>query len=267
VVEAATDRERLVGHAYTDSSSLMARIAIYRYEQDSFDHRNWVLGAVSWPAGMRVLDVGSGPPRYLERVGELAPDAVRVAIDLSPGMATEASRVAPAVVGDAQALPFASESFDRVLAMHMLYHVPDIPTALREVDRVLTRDGRFVVSTNASDHMARIFDLVRDAVAPGKPPSTRSFARFGWESAPALLSDVFDIEAAVDTRRDIVVPEAEPVIAYVDSMRSLYEPSLPAGVEWDALMAEVRARVEADIARDGEWRTGNHPCYFVCRRR
>jgi hypothetical protein len=25
--------------------------------------------------------------------------------------------------------------------------------------------------------------------------------------------------------------------------------------------------VEADIARDGEWRTGNHPCYFVCRRR
>ena len=45
--------------------------------------------------------------------------------------------VADYAVLDLQALPFPEACFDAVIANHMLYHVPDRPRALAEVQRVL----------------------------------------------------------------------------------------------------------------------------------
>ena len=49
------------------------------------------------------------------------------------------------VVADCQErLPFDDGFFDRVLAIHVLEHLPDLPSALDEVARVLAPGGRFV---------------------------------------------------------------------------------------------------------------------------
>src|SRR5208283_2023666 len=48
---------------------------------------------------------------------------------------------------DAQALPFRSGAFDAVVANHMLYHVPDIAGALREIRRVLKPGGSCYAAT------------------------------------------------------------------------------------------------------------------------
>ena len=54
---------------------------------------------------------------------------------------------------DIQSIPFADESFDIVIANHMLYHVPDLHKALLEVKRVLRPGGKFYTSTNGSNGM------------------------------------------------------------------------------------------------------------------
>jgi SAM-dependent methyltransferase len=42
-------------------------------------------------------------------------------------------------------LPFEDASFDRALAIHVLEHLPDLPSAIAELRRVLKDDGRLVV--------------------------------------------------------------------------------------------------------------------------
>ncbi len=44
------------------------------------------------------------------------------------------------VIGDAQNLPFKSDYFDRVLAIHVLEHLPDLPSAIQEVNRVMKKN-------------------------------------------------------------------------------------------------------------------------------
>ena len=49
------------------------------------------------------------------------------------------------IVGDCQTrLPFDDAFFDRVLAIHVLEHLPNLPAALEEVARLLAPDARFV---------------------------------------------------------------------------------------------------------------------------
>jgi len=45
-------------------------------------------------------------------------------------------------VMDAQSLAFEDESFDKLYSFHCIEHIPDLPRAFREMDRVLKPGGR-----------------------------------------------------------------------------------------------------------------------------
>jgi ubiquinone/menaquinone biosynthesis C-methylase UbiE len=108
------------------------------------DGRQWVCSQ----AHGNVLEIGVGTGRNLDRY----PEGVRVTgIDLSPAMlsiararARELGRDVDLQLGDAQALSFASGSFDTVVVTLALCAVPDDRQAIREVARVLRSDGRLV---------------------------------------------------------------------------------------------------------------------------
>lgn len=101
-------------------------------------------------AGLEVLDVGCGQGIDLCELG-LAGARV-TGIDLTPRHielarlhAQQAGIDADIVEGDAEQLPFESDSFDRVVSNGVLHHMPDIEAALREIRRVLRPGGRFTV--------------------------------------------------------------------------------------------------------------------------
>jgi len=54
--------------------------------------------------------------------------------------------VAVAVQGDALALPFADETFDRVICSEVLEHIPDDVSAMAELARVLKRGGTMAIT-------------------------------------------------------------------------------------------------------------------------
>lgn len=118
------------------------------------------LDALDLEDGMRVLDLGCGRGRHLHAfywharaldvVGlDLDYDDLDAAIDgffeLPPPPAAP-PRSAVFTVGDAGRLPFADESFDRVICSEVLEHLPDVDLALSEIDRVLKPGGRFALS-------------------------------------------------------------------------------------------------------------------------
>jgi ubiquinone/menaquinone biosynthesis C-methylase UbiE len=58
------------------------------------------------------------------------------------GMLAEASaKGSPLACADAQSLALRSGAFDAAIAPHMLYHVPDVQMAVRELRRVVRPRG------------------------------------------------------------------------------------------------------------------------------
>ncbi|MCR9277572.1 MAG: class I SAM-dependent methyltransferase [Pseudomonadaceae bacterium] len=106
--------------------------------------------------GMRVLDVGCGEGRHtisaaLEeeidaygidlRLVDLATTNVRWA-----DFATDAPGALLVTRASGFALPFADDSFDRVICSEVLEHIHDFESVLKEIDRVLKPNGLFAVS-------------------------------------------------------------------------------------------------------------------------
>jgi len=108
---------------------------------------------------LRVLDVGCGQGIDVMRYATAGADVT--GIDLTPRH-VELARLhlvamgldVTIVHGDAEAMPFADMSFDRVSSNGVLHHTPDMPAALREIRRVLVPGGqaRVIVYNRRSFH-------------------------------------------------------------------------------------------------------------------
>src|SRR3954471_4906336 len=124
----------------------------------------------------RSLEVGAGTGYF--SLNLLRAGVVREAVctDISPGMLrtleANAARLGVAVdtaACDAEALPFADESFDLVLGHAVLHHLPDLVAAFAEFHRVLRPGGVVVFAGEPSrygDRLAAVPKRAATAVAP-----------------------------------------------------------------------------------------------------
>ncbi len=110
--------------------------------------------------GERVLDIGSGTGYYSVEAARRTGDGGRLTcLDIQREMLLETRRRlmgagferAEFIEASAEDLPFASESFDRVLLVTVLGEIPDRSRALRECGRVLREGGRLSVSEQLPD--------------------------------------------------------------------------------------------------------------------
>lgn len=111
---------------------------------DAFGHS--FVRRASPPGFVRTLEIGAGLGEHLE-YERLTPEQERGyhALDLRENMIAELVRRRPAIqgmVGDCQRrLDFPDGHFDRVIAIHVLEHLPDLPAAVREMRRVIAPGG------------------------------------------------------------------------------------------------------------------------------
>jgi SAM-dependent methyltransferase len=135
------DRSFLRDVQYRTDANLAARQSIYAYQEPKIDLPAAVLdalGMASLPSGGVVADVGCGNGAYLAELARRGFAGRVIGADMSAGMlaaARERGGGAALVNADATALPLAPGSVDLLLAMHMLYHVPDPLDAVREFRR------------------------------------------------------------------------------------------------------------------------------------
>lgn len=106
-----------------------------------FDH---TYTARSSSTAQRTLEIGAGTGTHLP----YEPEGEYVALEASEELADQIPRRdgLTVVVADCeQRLPWDDDSFDRVLAIHLLEHLYNLPAVLDEVARVLRPDGVFSV--------------------------------------------------------------------------------------------------------------------------
>jgi SAM-dependent methyltransferase len=241
---------------YATDANLRARITLHqRFSTAKEDWHRWLFDRVAPPPGARILEVGCGPAEFWKRNLDRIDRTWQLMLtDVSPGMIDAAREVlgnrAEYSVVDAQELPFADESFDVVLASHMLYHVPDRPKALAEIRRVLVPNGLLYAAANGDAHMRQLDELVGDDW-----DFTRLGDLFGLENGVPQL-EAFFVDVRVERMESgLAVAEVEPLVAYVASSSTFHGD-----------IERIRQEAEATLAREGVFRIESHPGVLSARK-
>jgi ubiquinone/menaquinone biosynthesis C-methylase UbiE len=278
-----TDRDHLTGQVYSNQEPLAIRIATHRrYTVPPMDFIRWVLDLIPWRGDEWVLDVGCGNGAYATPIAERLTGAGRyLAGDLSLGMLRDLldgwpqqclTPVGSAVVNlDAVALPLPAESCDVILTNHLLYHVPEVNQALAECHRVVKEGGRLLAATDSQTSMAELTVLIRGGYDQLEVPFTSAqknhVVQFSLENGREPLTRRFGQVERHLLHSALVFPEPAPLLAYIDSHRSLFEPGLPVDVSWEDLMRVWHKLIADHIARHGTFRIGKIVGAFVAVKR
>jgi ubiquinone/menaquinone biosynthesis C-methylase UbiE len=204
-----------------------------------------LLNAAGVTAGMRLLDVASGPG-YVAAAA-VAAGATAVGVDFSSEMVDLAGRLYPGIQfqeGDAESLAFADGSFDAVAINFGVLHLARPDAALSEACRVLVTGGRCAFTVWAKPEVSVGFGIVLRAVEthgrmdvpmPEGPP----FFRFSdpVEAARSLAAAGF-----IDPRVEQI-----PLVWRLDSVDALYDAFLEGAVRTAALLKAQTPKATAKI--------------------
>lgn len=247
--------ERYAANQYRTTHNLDARIALHRFGVSPVPWLSWVLDHLPVRRGQHVLEAGAGTGALwedadLDGVTLTLTDASAAMCDtLRAGHPTRT--VLRCLVNE---LPFQDMSFDGVVANHMLYHLDEPATGLRELCRVLRPGGWIAAATNGRDHMRELGDIARATGVPLTALTTPiSFSR---ENGPALLADHFTDVREIPYEDELRVPSGQPVLDYLTSCAD--HPLT------DAETAALRAAVDA-VTR-GMFRVTKDTVLLVARR-
>ncbi len=265
---AGGNQEYLRAEQYVDSGRLARRAGLHeKYSTAEIGWFDWLSAHFDLIPDADVLEVGCGAGWVWERSAVAVPQGVSLMLtDFSAGMVDEAvERVTAtqrfaAVTGrtaDAQFLPFGDSTFDRVIADHMLYHLPDPARGVSELARVVRPNGIVVAATNGRHHMqelaqirGQVFDL---------PTVDQTVEVFGADTGFAILRPHFGDIRWLQCNDVLHCTDPTDVLAYVYST--------PPGETADA---DQRSMLEALVRQafdrgNGTMTITKDTGVFVCR--
>ncbi|HYY74874.1 MAG TPA: class I SAM-dependent methyltransferase [Gaiellaceae bacterium] len=204
------DDPELVRREYASEERFLARRVTFVDYVKGQNAEQLALEALAEVEPARVLEVGCGTGAFAERVARELGASV-VALDISPHMVELARRRGvEALVGTAEELPFADETFDCAVANWVLHHVPDLDRGLAEIDRVLRPGGRFLAATFGEDDIFELWELLGDP--------TVGELEFSSENGEATLRRHFDRVERRDADGVVVFPDHQAVRTFLENV-------------------------------------------------
>ncbi len=212
------NKKYLYTEQYASSKNLSDRIALHEFGPEESFHV-WVYGKWNITQPVSILDIGCGSGKFWEENLSKLPKGSHLTLsDFSAKMLNEAKKNVNAdifVVSDIDNLEFDDNSFDVVMAHHLLYHSSDKDKSLRELKRVVKQNGMISITTNSERHMLNVYDIGKQI--DKNFPTDRIIDSFVEEKADKILANHFSsIEKYVN--KDLLkVTVSSAVIDYVKS--------------------------------------------------
>jgi len=203
----------------------------------------------------RALEIGAGTGYFSLNLLSAGLIGEATCSDISPGMlrtleanAAQLGLEVNAQPADAERLPFADGSFDLVLGHAVLHHIPDLPRAFAEFERVLAPGGTIMFAGEPSrygDRLAHVPKRLATALAPAwrlalRVPGARDEAGSDPDEALERVVDVHafapgELQSAAKAAglRDVRVTGEELVANWFGwTNRTLEATADAAGVPW-----------------------------------
>ena len=219
-----TGMEKSMKNQYQNATNIAARIKLHSlYSINKAGWFPWIYSQCHLQSGMNVLELGCGDGALWKQNFSLLPQDIHITLsDISDGMLRDARRALGArdsrfsfAAFDCEKIPAPSESYDLVIANHVLFYCDNLENVCKEVRRVLKPGGRFLCSTYGNSHMKEISQLVLEFDTRIILAAENLYDRFGKENGVEMLERVFKQVEWRQYEDAIEIDDAEPLISYV----------------------------------------------------
>lgn len=218
---------------YQGSSNLEARISLHeRFSINPYGWHRWIFDQFEMPPNANILELGCGVGKLWSlNADRVSPNWHITLSDFSPGMLKKAKENTSRIncrfvyeLVDVTDIPFDEDQFDAIIANHVLYYITDKANKSRaffDIRRVLKNGGKFYASTNGSNHMREMAELVKqfDALIPFVVEIVRNFS---LEDGPSEVAEWF---SEVEVRRyndGLMVDDVNALIEFILSMSTVF---------------------------------------------
>ena len=278
-----TGMEKSLKSQYENANNISARIRLHKefstnqqgwfpwiFETGILPHIDAKLEMQTTPAAeqnamgkIEILELGCGEGSLWTENLQLLPENVHITVsDISEGMIRDIRRN----IGtddrfsyecfDCQQIPAQANTYDMVIANHVLFYCDDITQACSEIKRVLKPDGILLCSTYGTAHMQEITELVQKFDSRIILAAENLYERFGLDNGAEILSQYFS-KVAIEKYEDaIVIDKADPLIEYILSCHGNQNQYLLDKYQ------EFRQYVKKQVK--GQYRITKDAGYFLC---
>ena len=119
---------------------------------------------------------------------------------------------------DPNNIPFEDESFDLVIANHILFYMKDLDKVLKEIKRVLKVGGHFYSSTIDSNNMKELESLMKGFNSNIKISEEKISSKFGMENGQEILSKHFSQTKRYLYEDKLVINDSKGILEYIYSI-------------------------------------------------
>lgn len=175
----------------------------------------------------KILELGCGDAiQWKDRIDQLPSGVTLVLSDYSQeslDLICDKIKNHPRVIIeliDIQEIPFTDQSFDVVIANHMLYHIQDLEQGLSEVERILKKNGTFYASTNGIHGIRHYLNSILKEFNPASTAFKEDYA-FSMQNGGEILSYHFKDVSCIEYPDALVIPDVEPLLDWLNSITTL----------------------------------------------
>ncbi len=244
-------------HQYHHPDKLKDRQALWELGSNKTPLKEWIFDHFHFPVNANILELGAGMGTLWTQNASKIPSSCHLTIsDFSAGMVKHLKlNLAP--ISDkfhsldfmqinAQEIPFESNTFDVVIACHMLYHVPNLSRALQEIARVIKPEGKFYATTVYSDHITRL-SFLREIAGLRTDLHSECFSSFLMDSGELKLRNFF-YSVTSDSYFNEVVLSPENISILINYIKSSFDPPNLAVFQenYPRLLAQIQSIIQKE---------------------
>ncbi|SUY48171.1 transcriptional regulatory protein [Clostridium putrefaciens] len=218
------DKIENVKQQYSNDKNLSVRTKLHlKHSTNKQGFVPWLFDKYEFPENCRILELGCGNGGQWQDQIENLPKCCSLTLsDFSKGMVdivrtnySKCNNISFQQI-DIQNITFPDETFDIIIANHMLYHIPDLSKALSEVKRVLKTDGKFYSTTNGNGGMRPfLHNALKHFNHDGDTKAFTQELSFNLQNGYKILNGYFSAVKRMDFEDSLSITETQDLVDWI----------------------------------------------------
>ncbi len=221
------EEEKELLQQYIDESNLDANILLQeKYSSTQNNWYNWTFDKLNLQPKSKILEIGCGNGalwhKNIQKIDSnmdiTLTDTCENMIINTQKILNKNSDIFKVQYTDPSNIQFQDESFDVIIANHILFYMKDLDKVINEIKRVLKSGGHFYCSTISKNHMKELEKLLKGFNKNIEISERKLSSNFGIENGEKILSKYFKNIVNYEYIDNLLINDTKGILEYVYSM-------------------------------------------------